>query len=145
MIARPVFARTLTMTESSSALTAEDVKRMLDRHIEVGSERPVSYLPIKTIHEVLGLKISEYKALIEKGAAKSLALYPEACCITSGAVYAYDHEGLKRIPDAQKKLLLDNGWTADPVQFITRIAAEWLDDENPVLPIVRRASGDPLM
>jgi hypothetical protein len=115
---------------------------MLKYHLAVGSEKPVSYLPITTIKKVIGLEISEYTALVEDTAAKSLVFYPEVCCIKSGAVYAYDTDGLERILDRYKKLLLDNGWPTDPVPFITRIASEWLDDKNPVLPVVRRTFGE---
>ena len=130
------------MSENITKYSNQDVKRILDNHLDVGLEKPISYLPIRTVTDVVGISVAAYRVLIEKSGAKSLVFYQEDCCIKSGAVYAYHIDGLRNILEDHRKTLIENGWPVDPLQFITRIAAEWLDEKSPVLPVVRSAFGD---
>lgn len=120
----------------------EDARRILDNHLRVGPEKPVSYLPINTINKVIGIEVAKYESLISESGSKSLVFSPEDCCIKSGAVYAYHESGLRNILESNKNILLDNNWPSDPVGFITRMADEWLENESPIMPVIRSAFGD---
>jgi hypothetical protein len=66
----------------------------------------------------------------------------EDCCISSGAVYAFNCHYLSKILKDNQTILSEHGWPITPVDFIRRIAAEWVDEENPIMPVVRKAFGD---
>nr|WP_294547368.1 hypothetical protein [uncultured Rhodopila sp.] len=120
----------------------EDARRILENHLRVGPEKPVSYLPINTINRVIGIEVTKYESLISKSGSKSLVFGPEVCCIKSGAVYAYHESSLRNILESNKHILLDNDWPSDPVGFITRMADEWLENESPIMPVIKSAFGD---
>src|ERR1700712_922622 len=98
------------MPDNSTTFSDKDAKRMLDRHIRVGPEKPISYLPINAINNVLGMEISTYTSLAKDFDAKILIFSPDDCCIKSGAVYAYDDDALRKILEDNKKVLIENGW-----------------------------------
>ena len=68
---------------------AQTAREMLERHLNVGPKKAVSYLPIRTIEKVIGISINEYVALIEDAGNRSAVFLAADCCINSGAIYAY--------------------------------------------------------
>jgi hypothetical protein len=59
------------MTEDVNDSLVADARRILDEHLAVGRAKPVSYLPIKTIEDVIGITIQVYASLIEKSGNKA--------------------------------------------------------------------------
>jgi hypothetical protein len=132
----------LIVAENITASIDEHVKRILDSHLKVGKEKPVSYLPIKTVEDVIGITIQKYKSMIERLGSRGSVFSAEECCIKSGAVYAYSDVYLDQILKANKDVLSENGWPIVPDDFIRKIASEWLDDESPIMPVVKKAFGE---
>jgi len=66
-----------------------DAKAILLRHVHVGRDKAVSYLPISTIKNILGLGVEDYRSIVEAAGKKCLVLPADHCCIKSGAVFAY--------------------------------------------------------
>ena len=130
------------MTNDVKALLTEDGKRILDKHLAVGRDKPVSYLPIKTIETVIGITIQVYASLIEKSGNKAAIFGPGDCSINSGAVYAYSCKYLTALLKKNEGVLMDHGWPVTAADFIRRMATEWLDEETPIMPVIRRAFGD---
>jgi hypothetical protein len=123
------------------ASLGEGAKRLVDDHLRIGPEKSVSYLPIKTVEDVIGITVQDYMSLIERSGNEGIAFGAEECCISSGAVYAFDCHHLSKILKDNQIILSEHGWPATPVDFIRRIAAEWVDEESPVMPVIRRAFG----
>jgi hypothetical protein len=130
------------MSKETTAFLAEDTRQLLDSHLKVGPDKPVSYLPIRTVERVIGITIPTYVSMIENDGNNYSVLYPERCCINSGAIYVYSYEDLELLLKANEPLLSVHGWPTTPVEFINRIAAEWLDEESPIMPVIRKAFGD---
>jgi hypothetical protein len=86
------------MTEDVTlSSVSEEGKRILADHLKIGPEKPVSYLPIKTIERVIGVTVSDYRSMIEATGNDCLVSSVEDCCINSGAVYAYSDKDLHSI------------------------------------------------
>jgi hypothetical protein len=130
------------MSKGSTALFAEDARQILDSHLRVGPDKPVSYLPIRTVERVIGITIPAYVSMAENHGHKCSVLYPERCCINSGAIYVYSYEYLDPLLKSNERLLSVHGWPTTPAEFINRIAAEWLEEESPIMPVIRKAFGD---
>jgi hypothetical protein len=130
------------MMEDITASLGEDAKRLVDNHLRIAPEKSVSYLPIKTVENVIGITVQDYMSLIERSGNEGIVFNAEDCCISSGAVYAFSYQHLAKILKDNQATLSGHGWPATPVDFIRRIAAEWVDEESPVMPIIRRAFGD---
>jgi hypothetical protein len=128
--------------ENSLDSAKEITKRLLESHLAVGPDKPVSYLPIRTIEEVVGISIETYVSLIE-GAGNQYAIFgADDCCIKSGAVYAYNLQSLTKVLNDNRNVLTRHGWPATANDFIRRIASEWLDSADPVITVVRKSFGD---
>ena len=130
------------MTENVEMSVTEHVRRMLNTHFNVGKEKPVSYLPIATIEKVIGLEIQTYKSMIEKSGNRCLIFNADKCCIKSGAVYAYSCKYLTEILQDNQQSLSKMGWPTTPVEFIEKLASEWIEEENAVMPVIKRAFGE---
>jgi hypothetical protein len=128
--------------EGRPGFSRDDQRQRLEFHLGLGPQKAISYLPIKTVEKILGLSLLEYVSMVESAGDKAIVLGVDECCIDSGAVYAYSPNDLRVILKDAESLLLGHGWPASPVDFIRKLAAEWLDQDNPVLPIVRTAFGD---
>jgi hypothetical protein len=120
----------------------DDVASILNAHRRLGPHKPVSYLPIRTIESVLGLSVGEYRAMIEQAGFRCLVIPANESCIASGSVHAYSEFALADVLSAHATALSEHGWPTSSEAFVRRIAAEWLEDGHPVLPIVQIAFGD---
>lgn len=120
----------------------EHRRRTLDEHIRVGHQKPISYLPIKTIEKVLRLTISDYRSKVEQLGNKSVVFSAEESCIESGAVYAFNDAGLESVLKDHAILLGAYGWPTSADEFIKIIASQWIDDDSPLMPVIRAAFGN---
>lgn len=132
--ARHVFGTSIGMNEISI--------QILSDHLNLDEMKPMSYLPIKTITNVLRMSLGAYeKAAREKGLC--CVRFNEAeSCISGGAVYVYNGQCLKSLLFDHHETLRNHGWPTEAAGFIRRIASDWLKDGDPIRPVVRRAFGD---
>jgi hypothetical protein len=120
----------------------EDYRRqLLAKHINVGSRKAVSYLPMKTIEGMLGLSIGEYRSLIEQAGNKCAIFSSSESCIDSGAVFAYSVRDLDAILRNHTALLISHAWPVSCEDFIKRIAEEWLEMDDPIMLVIDEAFG----
>ena len=119
-----------------------DLDRILSEHINVGLAKPISYLPVNTIENVLKMRVGDYVRLVERAGGKCAVLSADETCIKSGAVYAYSDEDLALILTDNRELLVEHSWPQVPAEFVRRIAAEWFDDESPLRRLVDLAFGN---
>lgn len=123
-------------------MASEDARHILAAHLKLGIHKTVSYLPIVTVTDVLKLTVDEYIRLIERAGHQAAVFSTERSCIKSGAIYAFSRSDLETVLQDSAPVLTRYGWPVDADSFIERIAWEWLDEDSPILPIVRRAFGD---
>jgi hypothetical protein len=76
--------------ENIRASLGDDAKRLVDHHLRIGPEKSVSYLPIKTLEQVIGITVHDYMSLVERSGYKGIVFGVGDCCISSGAVYAFN-------------------------------------------------------
>jgi hypothetical protein len=120
----------------------EVLSQTLQKHLRVGPDKPVSYLPIRTLETSLGLPVPVYVALIEKSGNTAIVFHPNECCINSGAVYAYSKSDLEHILEIHRVILAEAEWPNEAAVFIQRIAANWLPDDHILMPVIRQAFGE---
>jgi hypothetical protein len=132
----------MTGDSTDTVSLREDVKQILDSHLSVGWKKPVSYLPIRTVENVIGITVSAYKSMIERIGNKCFVFSAADCCINSGAVYAYSYTDLNNILKDEYDVLSKHRWPTVPEDFIKRMASEWIEDESPILPVIKKAFGE---
>lgn len=130
------------MPENTAATVFMHAEHILERHLNVGRDKPISYLPIATITQVIGIEISTYTSMLEESGNEFSVFTQEECCINSGAVFAYSRRDLNNVLRKYHDVLTRNAWPTDPNAFVRRLASEWLDDASPILPVVRKAFGE---
>jgi hypothetical protein len=130
------------MTDDVAVSLHGDAKQILLSHLDVGRKKPVSYLPIRTVEKVIGITVQEYRSMIETAGNQCSVFGAEDCCINSGAVYAYSHKDLSAILDNNRSILLNHKWPVAAEDFVRRMASEWLDEDSPIIPIIRKAFGE---
>ena len=109
---------------------------------QVGPAKPIGYLPLYTIRDVL--QMDPY-ALAQDAKARGLSstlFGPNQCCIKSGALYVFDKHSLESLMRSSTAILVATGWPLDPDQFVARIAREWIDHAHSIAPVIKRAFGD---
>jgi 8-oxo-dGTP pyrophosphatase MutT (NUDIX family) len=126
----------------SDRAATEDIDRIRESHLNVGPHRPLSYLPINTVEAVLKMNIGNYVAEAMMRDAKVAIIPAPLTCIKSGAVYVFDEPSLTTVLSANAPLLRLQGWPTTNREFVSRLAAEWLEDSHPVMPVVRAAFGE---
>jgi len=118
-------------------------RRIIDDTLNLGKQKPVSYLPIETVEVILGMDRQEFMKLADARGLHHLVATPDACCIKSGAIFVYDAKTLALLLEKNRNILYRSGWSVDITSFVKRIALEWLDSDHPVAPVVRAAFGNP--
>src|SRR5215475_15344561 len=101
----------------------DDAERnsILSSLTQVGPTKPVGYLPLYTIRDVL--QMDPY-ALVQDARVNGLSATmfgPDQCCIKSGALYVFDRQSLERLLRSSKLIVSASRWPLDPDQFVARI------------------------
>lgn len=120
----------------------EIATRILNDHLSVNEVKPISYLPARTIINVLNMSLHEYMQMARENGLCSIAFSGSESCIDSGAVYVYHQQYLNALLSRHREMLCRSGWPSETADFIRQIASDWLDEGHPVLPVVRHAFGD---
>jgi hypothetical protein len=110
--------------------------------INVGPLKPIGYLPLYTIRDILQM---EPHAVVRDAQAKGISAVlfgPDQCCIKSGALYLYDQQAVEHLTQSSGSILSASGWPLDADQFVARIAREWIDPAHPLAPVIRQAFGE---
>jgi hypothetical protein len=108
---------------------------------QVGPNKPIGYLPLYMLRDFVMVEPSDVAADAATRGLASAQFGPEACCIKSGALYIYHHDALSELLHAHADTLAAANMSVDPGQFVTQIAAEWLEPSHPVYAIISKAFG----
>lgn len=124
-------------------LPADERDRVLwDDLWRVGPEKSMGYLPLYTVRSVLGVDAETLAAEAASRRLSALLLGSCECCIKSGALYVFDRRGLAALLASASDVLTSAGWPVTPEAFARAVASDWVEPDDPVLPVVRRAFGD---
>jgi hypothetical protein len=109
---------------------------------EVGSSKPIGYLPLHTIRDFVQLPLEAVAAAATARGLATAQFGPDTCCIKSGALYVYDRQALAELLQAQADVISAAGLPLDPDLFVAHIATVWFAADHPVRPIIASAFGD---
>jgi hypothetical protein len=109
--------------------------------IEVGSSKPVGYLPLYTIQKLLHLTSEAVAAAAVARGLATAQFGPATCCIKSGALYVYHREELAALLQQRADAVCAAGLPLNPDNFVAHIAAVWFEQEHPAYPIIAAAFG----
>jgi hypothetical protein len=138
------------MTASKSArckatcwsASPDERARILGSLRRVGRDKAVGHLPLHTIRDLPGLSVEDLAAEATPKGLSSLLCDSAGCCIKSGAFYVFDRRRLAALLAGAPDALIGCGWPAEPDGFVRALAAEWLEPNHPVIPLVCEAFGD---
>lgn len=130
------------MTKSELELLPDSLKDILHRHTKLGANKIVSYLPLSTIENVMGISVDTYTSMIEGNGGSYLILGENECCISSGAVYAFLPEELRRILKEHEDILAIAGIECEPTGFIRSIANTWFENGSGITPLLKELFGE---
>jgi hypothetical protein len=125
-----------------SVIDADESATILGEHLNVGEDKSVSCLPIRALETVIGMPVDQYVRIAESKGLRAIIFLPEETCINSGAVYVYSEAALLKILESSSAILSEIGLPKNPSEFVRKIAKEWFDSNNAIMPIVRRAFGN---
>jgi len=130
------------LMEVLPTLSDEQRNTLLQSLMEVGVSKPIGYLPLYTIEKFLRLTP---EALADAAAKLGLATVQfdvAACCIKSGALYAYHRQALASLLHVNAPTVHATGLPLDPDEFVSHIATRWFDEQHPGYPVIIAAFGD---
>ena len=107
----------------------------------VGNAKPVGYLPLATLEKHLAMDVTEVADSFEKRGLKTRVFLANECCINSGALYVYDPSALQSVLNAASDVLERNKWPISAELFVDRLAKFWIEESDPVYPVIQRAFG----
>ena len=108
----------------------------------VGNAKPVGYLPLATLEKHLAMDVTEVADSFAKHGLKTRVFLANECCINSGALYVYDPSALQSVLNAASDVLERNKWPISAELFVDRLAKFWIEESNPVYPVIQRAFGN---
>ncbi|MBB3267686.1 hypothetical protein FHW79_005351 [Azospirillum sp. OGB3] len=105
--------------DNPSPKTPDQLMRSLR---DVGSAKPIGYLPIQTITKTCGMPLADAIAEAEvRGLAWRVVDAPPASHIASGALYVWDRVALQALLDANRNILEIADWPLDPDAFVEKV------------------------
>src|SRR5215475_4346924 len=123
-------------------LSEDERRALLQSLMEVGPAKPVGYLPLYTIKDLVRQTPEAVAAAATARGLVTAQFGAAACCIKSGALYVYDREALASLLRKRADALLASGLPLDPDRFIAHIATVWFEKDHPAYSIIARAFGD---
>jgi hypothetical protein len=108
----------------------------------VGPSKPVGYLPFYTIEKFARPTPEAIAAAASTRGLATAQFDASACCIKSGALYAYHREALAALLQANADAVRAAGLPLDPDDFVAHIAAVWFGEDHPARPIIATAFGE---
>ncbi len=131
------------MDRGNGLLATDPLSYVLESLTLVGAGKAIGYLPLRTIRQVLGLKVEDVVADARARGLQAIAFGPRDCCIKTGALYLYDPSALEHLLRTSSVTLERSGFPVDTEMFVRTIARDWLEQDHPVMPIIRAAFADP--
>lgn len=128
----------------SPAPTNNERQAILRSLDDVGPSKPVGYLPLSTIDEILLISPEAVAAGLTARGLATARFSPEDTCIESGALYVYHRAALHTLLANRAEAVGIADLPLDPDRFVVRIATTWFDEDHPAKPIIAAAFGNQL-
>ncbi|MBZ9789974.1 hypothetical protein K9B32_07500 [Rhizobium sp. 3T7] len=127
-----------------TSLELSDEKRdMLLRSLtDVGATKPIGYLPLYTIKEFLRSDPETIAADAVMRGLTTAQFAQNACCIKSGALYAYHRAALGDLLRENAAAVRVAGLPLDPDEFVAHVAANWYEMGHEAHPLIAAAFGE---
>ncbi|MEK1895623.1 MAG: hypothetical protein AAAB20_20505 [Rhizobium sp.] len=109
---------------------------------DVSSSKPVGYLPLYTIEKFLRSTPETLAAIAATRGLATAQFAQAACCIKSGAFYAYHREALGDLLRGNADTIRVAGLPLNPDDFVAHIAAIWYEESHVAHPIIAAAFGE---
>ena len=119
-----------------------ELRRIWERHVNLGSQKPMSYLPMTTIRNLYRMGPSQYIQIIRHRGNHVLQFTGTKSFVFGGAVYAFHYRSLKRVLARHRRVLAKAHWPRSPKAFVARVAREWTVGPKPLLLVIGEAFGD---
>ena len=117
-------------------------KAILNSLTEVGSTKSVGYLPLRTITKLLKIPVDEIRENLNSPTVRTMVFQEDQTCISGGALFAFDDRMMRSIIDRHHQVLQEQKWPPDSSDIIGKLAEEWYERDNPVMPFIRELFGD---
>lgn len=98
-----------------------DNEELLKDLYGVWENKPVGYLPIKTLTDICQVSIDEISTTLREKWLTVLQLNQRQSNVRSGALYAYHDQALRTLLQSQKSILEKNKRPLDPDKFIRKL------------------------
>lgn len=96
--------------------------------LRVGPNKPLGYLPLDTIITICGLSPYAIKQDMEARGLKTKFFTKTMCSISSGALFVWDEDALRKILETHSGVLNHCGWPSEPEEFVTKVAIDTAED-----------------
>jgi len=126
----------------SRDLNDEERDVLLRSLTDVGPSKPVGYLPLYTIEKFLRSTPETLAAAAGTRGLATAQFAQAACCIKSGAFYAYHRDALNNLLQENADAVRVAGLPLDPDDFVAHIAAIWYEKSHSAHPIIAAAFGE---
>jgi hypothetical protein len=88
------------------------------------------------------MDVTEVADSFAKRGLKARVFLANECCINSGALYVYDPATLQSVLNAASDVLERNKWPISAELFVDRVAKFWVEENDPVYPVIQRVFGE---
>jgi len=117
-------------------------KRLMEDILSVGPDKPLGYLPLRT---VLDCGVTLSSAIDQARAAGNVALHlirPEEWGDPMGSVYVYHFSALQALLDNRKEVPVEAGWPCEADPFVRRVAVDSVEPSTPLYDLIADAFSD---
>lgn len=109
----------------------------------VGADKPLAYLPLRTIRDICGVDPAAIRNALENDWHLNTARYGALeCNVAGGALYAWHEDSLKRLLDKNAATLEAAGWPTEPWEFVNCISSRIAPAKTKLFDLVADAYGD---
>lgn len=116
-------------------------ERVLNFLRDVGSRKPIGYLPKTTLLQKGGITVEAMREELEAKGLKVIDFDDEDTLVISGALVAYDPIALPQVLENGRKVLEKNDWSTDPEDFVYNCMQILVTDQD-LYNLIADAFGD---
>lgn len=108
-----------------------------------GAQKPLAYLPLRTIRDVCGYDPSFMQDVLENDWGLKTAVFEsEKTWVESGALFVWHEASLRHFLNNRKDLLEKERWPKDPHEFVCHVAYKPVAPKTPLFDLIADAFGD---
>ena len=122
---------------------SDEKQGLLDDLLNVGSDKPMGYLPLSTLRDVCDNDSLQGVLCILVLKGLTVVSVPEGeCTVAEGALWVWDHKALGRLLWANQGMLYREKWPVDADAFARRVMVDHAERFTPLFTLIADAFGD---